>query len=66
VAAINLKISIANVQSTECLFEQLSIVDCHGIDPSCSEESVEQHRDYLIDIEVGEVNVFTNDEIEVL
>lgn len=65
-AAINLKISIANVQSTACLFEQLSIVDCHGVGPSCNEESVEQHRDYLIDIEVGEVNVFTNDEIEVL
>jgi hypothetical protein len=56
VAAINLKISIANVQSTACLFEQLIIFDCYGVGPSCNEEYVEQHRDYLIDIEAGEVN----------
>jgi Fur family ferric uptake transcriptional regulator len=65
---IDPKINIAAVYRWVCLFEEANILDCHDFGDGSSryEESLEQHHDYRVDIQSGEVIEFTNDEIEAL
>ena len=68
VSKVDSKISIATVYRTVKLFEEAGIVAKHDFKGNKAryEEASQEHHDHLIDVNMGEITEFVNEDIEKL